>query len=464
MTDTVDTPVQVSRRLDCRSLDASTEGALYQALLDGDSRPTPEVYRRQSPIADAPLRIPVDRYTSAEFHRIEVEKVWKKVWQMACREEDVPAVGDHITYDIAGISVLVIRSAPDTVRAFRNICRHRGRILKEYPGRDDELRCAFHGFAWNLDGSFKHAPCAWDFEHVDFDDFDLPPVQVDTWGGFVFVNLDPGCGPLLDQLGDLPSHFTGWPLEDRFKQVHVGKVLRCNWKLAQEAFMESYHVVATHPQLLPGMGDTITQYDSFGHFARAITPNGLPSTHLKWEPTAQDMVDVHYDRAIGDPVPVPVPDGVDGRTALSDHRRAGLAGVLGDERAAALSDAEVSDSMVYVVFPNFHPWGSFNRIVYRFRPNGNRHDQCIMECMILSPFSGERPPASPLRMLGVDDDWTDAFELGLLTRVFNQDVYNLPRVQEGLESGAIDEVVLARYQETKIRAMHAELERWIARE
>jgi hypothetical protein len=113
------------------------------------------------------------------------------------------------------------------------------------------------------------------------------------------------------------------------------------------------------------------------------------------------------------------------------------------------------------MFPNFHPWGSYNRLVYRFRPYGNKHDHCIMECMVLSPFVGERPPDAQLRMLGVDDDWTEAYELGLLTRVFNQDVYNLPRVQEGLESGAIDHVIFARYQETKIRMLHTELERWI---
>jgi hypothetical protein len=116
---------------------------------------------------------------------------------------------------------------------------------------------------------------------------------------------------------------------------------------------------------------------------------------------------------------------------------------------------------VYTQFPNFHPWGAYNRIVYRFRPYGNRHDMCIMECMILSPFKGKRPPASPLRMLGADDDWTEAYELGLLTRVFNQDVYNLPNVQQGLESGAIDEVIFARYQEGKIRMVQAELGRWV---
>jgi iron complex outermembrane receptor protein len=108
------------------------------------------------------------------------------------------------------------------------------------------------------------------------------------------------------------------------------------------------------------------------------------------------------------------------------------------EEANKVTDAELCDSIVYTLFPNFHPWGAYNRIVYRFRPYGNHHNMSIMECMILNPFKGKRPKAAPLKMLGVDDDWTDAFELGLLTRVFNQDVYNLPKVQEGLESGAID--------------------------
>jgi phenylpropionate dioxygenase-like ring-hydroxylating dioxygenase large terminal subunit len=444
------------------TLDATTQGALYQELLDHDSRPVPEVYRWNSPMGDAQLRVPVSRYTSPEFHRLEVEKVWKKVWQMACREEDLPEVGDHINYEIAGMDILVVRSAPDTIKAYRNICLHRGRVLKEYPGRAEELRCSFHGIAWNLDGTIKHVPCKWDFPQVG-EEWSLPAVKVGCWGGFVFINLDPDAGPLEDHLGDLPKHFTNWPLEDRFKQVHVGKILRCNWKLAQEAFMESFHVVATHPQLLPGMGDTITQYDAFGNFTRAITPNGLPSTHLRWEPTEQEMLDALVDRTLDVPSPIIVPEGGNARVTLADHRRAGMVDVLGEEKAMSLSDAEMNDSLVYTLFPNLHPWGSYNRITYRFRPYGNRHDMCIMECMILSPFTGKRPKASPLKMLGVDDDWTDAYELGLLTRVFNQDVYNLPKVQAGLESGAIEEVVFAQYQETKIRCIEDELERWVTR-
>jgi hypothetical protein len=116
------------------------------------------------------------------------------------------------------------------------------------------------------------------------------------------------------------------------------------------------------------------------------------------------------------------------------------------------------------VFPNFHPWGAYNRIVYRFRPYGNRHDMSIMECMFLAPYDEAegRPPAVPVHHLGPDDDWTEAWELGMLARVFNQDVFNLPKVQAGLETGAIDTVTFANYQETKLRHFHALLEQWMA--
>ena len=286
------------------TLDATTQGGLYQELLDHDSRTVPDVLRWNAPMpGDDALRVPVRRYTDPEYHRLEVERVWKKVWQMACREEDVPEVGDHVNYEIAGMDVIIVRGEGGAIKAFRNVCLHRGRKLKEFNGRDEELRCAFHGIAWNLDGTLKQVPCKWDFPQVG-EEWSLPEVKVGTWGGFVFINLDPECGPLEEHLGDLPKHFEKWPLNDRFKQVHVGKILRCNWKLAQEAFMESFHVVATHPQLLAGMGDSITQVDVFGNFGRQLTPNGVTSTHVRnWVPTEQEMIDAITDRTLDiDPV------------------------------------------------------------------------------------------------------------------------------------------------------------------
>ena len=131
--------------------------------------------------------------------------------------------------------------------------------------------------------------------------------------------------------------------------------------------------------------------------------------------------------------------------------------------ADALSDAEMLDSMPYTVFPNFHPWGSYNRTCYRFRPYGNDPGMSIMECMILSPYEGDTPPkGAELQMVETDTSWTTVPALGLLARVFDQDDANLPFVQIGLESGTLDEVTFADYQETKIRHMHTVLEDWLA--
>ena len=168
--------------------------------------------------------------------------------------------------------------------------------------RATEFRCPFHGFAWNIDGTLRHIPCQWDFPHISPSAWSLPEAKVGTWGGFVFLNPDLDAAPLADFLGnELSDQFKRWPLELRYKQAHVAKILRCNWKVAQEAFMEAFHVVATHPQLLAGIGDANSQYDAWGNFSRAITANGTPSPHLSWKPSEQEMFDSMTDRRLDEP-------------------------------------------------------------------------------------------------------------------------------------------------------------------
>jgi len=163
----------------------------YQALLDTDTHSVPDVLRRTNPINSGPSEIPIDRYLSRDFFDLEVERLWKRVWQMACREEDIPNVGDNIVYDIAGMSFVVVRTAPDSFKAFYNACLHRGRLLREAGSlRATEFRCPFHGFAWNIDGTLKHVPCQWDFPHIRPPEWCLPEAKVGTWGGFVFINPD----------------------------------------------------------------------------------------------------------------------------------------------------------------------------------------------------------------------------------------------------------------------------------
>ena len=132
--------------------------------------------------------------------------------------------------------------------------------------------------------------------------------------------------------------------------------------------------------------------------------------------------------------------------------------------AGNIADIEFS-SVFFTLFPNFHAWGSFNSINYRFRPNGRNPDECIMECMFLAPIpeDGNYEPVSKIHWLGPDDDWTNAPELGVLAKVFNQDTRNLPYVQQGLHATARDYVQFADYNETKPRHLHMLIDEWIAR-
>ena len=222
----------------------------YQDLLSRDSRPVPDMLRPapRREFSRAPLA--VDRYVSQAFFDREAQHLWPRVWQMACREEELPRAGDCIVYEVVGQSLLIVRTDTGTIKAFFNSCLHRGRKLLTEDAHVAELRCPFHGFRWKLDGDNCGVPCRWDFEHLSDADLKLPEAQVGLWGGFVFINMDANAPPLHEYLGVLPGHFARWRLEDCYKAAHVGKIIDCNWKVAQEAFMESYHVIATHPQIL----------------------------------------------------------------------------------------------------------------------------------------------------------------------------------------------------------------------
>ena len=265
----------------------------FAKMLAADSNPQniTDALRRNSPMPAGPSLIPVDRYIDRKYHDLEKEKLWSKSWQMAAHEDDFPNVGDVVPYDIATMSFLIVRSGEDEYKAYYNACLHRGRKLRESRGASlDELRCPFHGWTWNLDGSLKQIPCAYDFSGLKREEESLPEVNVGRWGRFLFINPDPNCAPLEDHLGDLDSHFEVLPYEKRFKQAHVAKVVRANWKVVQEAFMESYHVLMTHPQILTGGAhDLCTKYDAFGNYSRAIRCGALETEGLpQWEPVPNE--------------------------------------------------------------------------------------------------------------------------------------------------------------------------------
>jgi nitrite reductase/ring-hydroxylating ferredoxin subunit len=430
----------------------------YQELLDADSQAVPDVLRREAWVDLGDEPIDVERYLSQAWHDREMERMWSRVWQMACREEDIPDAGDSLVYDIGDTSLILVRGTDKTVRAFHNSCLHRGRQLRTEPGCVDALRCPFHGFTWGLDGELQSIPSPWDFEYLDRDGLCLPQARVDVWDGWVFVNLDDDAAPLAEYLGEIVDHFEEWPMVERAKVLHIVKHLRCNWKVGLEAFLESYHVIATHPQLLINLGDVNTEYalyDGQPHFNRMMAPQAVPSPHLG--PGIEEQAVV--ESLIGDRGAIE--DGRSARAIVGDVVRGGLAEQTGEE--ILCSDAEAIDGIQYFVFPNFVPWGGYAPIVYRFRPNGNDPATSVMEVILLQPVgSGPRPAAALPQELDYDEPFSSIRSLGRLAEIFDQDMSNIEPLQRGLQASKTRRVNLSSYQESRIRHYLVTLDRYLA--
>jgi phenylpropionate dioxygenase-like ring-hydroxylating dioxygenase large terminal subunit len=200
----------------------------------------------------------------------------------------------------------------------------------------------------------------------------LPQAQVGEWAGFVFINPNPDNTETLEEfLGEIVDQFEVWNLDKRYKQAHVAKVIHANWKIAQEAFCEAYHVNATHPQIMPYLGDTNSQIDVWDNFSRVITPAGITSPLLDWEPTPDEMMRTMMDVRHDQESPMPIDDSTDMRAVAAQASRERWREFAGDEWVDSMSDAEMMDSIDYTVFPNFHPWGAAQTVTITVRRSWN---------------------------------------------------------------------------------------------
>lgn len=434
----------------------------YQDILDRDTVPPAPGLRKE----DAPDigldPVPTSVYTSQEHFDLEAKHMWLKVWQMACREEEIPNVGDHLVYEIVGRSLIIVRTAPDKIQAFQNVCLHRGRRLVDQAGCKNEFRCPFHGFTWNIDGTFKSHPFPWDFPQIKDEDLSLPEAQVGRWGGFVFVNFDKDAVPLEEWLDPLPEHFAPWRPEERYIALHVGKVVKANWKVVSEAFMESHHTVDTHPQIMPYLADSNSQYDIFSKYiTRQVSAMCEPSPHLDEGIEPQDVINAMLgtggNRSGMQNSAVPqVPEGKTARHFAGDLFRQMLT-AEDKHDYSNYGEADLLDAILYNVFPNVSIWGGIApSLLYRWRPVANKPDETLMEVyrLKLVPKEGPRPDPAPMKLLTGDQRWTDAEELGPLAGIFEQDESNLPYVQIGLNANPDGVVHFSRYQEMRIRHHH----------
>ena len=208
-----------------------------------------------------PERIPAARYYDEDFYKLEVEKLWPHVWQMACRLEQIPNVGDWVEYSNVGKSVIVVRTK-DGVKAFHNACRHRGVPIAGGYGNDTGASahgncaksgfiCPFHGWRWNMDGenTFVYGKHMFSEKQLDSGDLGLKPCRVEVANGCAFINHDDNAPSYRDTIGPLVDNLDAHGLSNVRAEWWYGTVLPANWKIAMEAFMEGYHVMRTHPQL-----------------------------------------------------------------------------------------------------------------------------------------------------------------------------------------------------------------------
>jgi len=443
----------------------------YQALLDLEKNPVPSALRARGDVSLVNTPLPVDVYLSRDYHELEKRNLWPCVWQALCRESEIAEPGDYYIHDIADNSLVVVRTQDYRIRCYPNACLHRGRQLKRGSasglGATVDFTCPFHGFRWNLDGVFEGMPCEWDFAHIDKNNFDLNALRTATWGGWVFVNIDGKAPPLEDYLGVIPAHFERWSPQDTYKALHIKKVLRCNWKLAHEAFIESFHTEITHPQLLPYTGDAESQYDCFNDWvSRTMTPMGVPSVHIPdatQEQALQQWLAVYNVLPEGSALPK-LPEGKSAREYLGELNVERFSQMDGRDLSQTATDAEVLDAILYSVFPNFAPWAGFRpNVTYRFLPYNDDHEQCTMEIMVLMryPEHAQRPKDAAVQFVPADQRLADtpSIEPGL-AKVFDQDFGNLPMVHKGLSSLRSGHMQLAAYQEVRIRHFRQTLQKY----
>lgn len=192
--------------------------------------------------------LPPEAYTSPHYYELEIENIFTKSWINAGRLEDLPNPGDFTKVDLVGQSIIVVRDSNNDIRAYHNFCRHRGAELVSEKGNAKSFTCPYHGWLYNLEGELRATPQMGEIENFDKANYGLVPVNVETWEGFIMVNLDPGAQPFHTMVSEY-TKFGG-----HHYQMHSLQTVetwewrvKCNWKAYAEGYIEAYHVPWVHP-------------------------------------------------------------------------------------------------------------------------------------------------------------------------------------------------------------------------
>jgi phenylpropionate dioxygenase-like ring-hydroxylating dioxygenase large terminal subunit len=251
------------------------------------------------------------RYTSQEFFDLEKKHLWKKTWLYAAHQSQLPEVGDYVLLDIPDAPIFIMRGKDGQVRAFYNVCSHRGApLVRDAEGSESLLRCTYHQWTYNTEGKLISVMEERDFpEPFDKDCLGLAEVRCELWGHWIFINEDEDCEPLRDWLGMIADEFVQFDIDSLRPAAIKSYEVECNWKLTMDAFLEVYHIKGIHPQTVAASIDD-----------RGAVMGLLPNGHTRMTcPTTTTQEEGRELRGIGDDNVVHMPKVAAGEIARNYH-------------------------------------------------------------------------------------------------------------------------------------------------
>lgn len=216
--------------------------------------------------------IPASWYIDPAMLPIEHERIFGRTWQIVGRLDQLQRPGDFFTCSVVDEPLVVTRATDGTIHALYNVCRHRAGRVARGVGNRKTLQCLYHGWTYELDGRLRNTP---EFEGVQC--FEkarngLVPVRVDTWGPFVFVNLDSEAPPLREVLGAIPEETRARPLDRMGFYKRVDYQIDCNWKVYVDNYLEGYHIPVAHPGLFKEIDYKQYRVDTFRYYSKQHAP------------------------------------------------------------------------------------------------------------------------------------------------------------------------------------------------
>ena len=428
---------------------------------------------RKQPAIDDGLDIPhPSRYYSREFMEKEWRHLWPRVWLLAGVVSDVPQEGDYCTFEFGTESFLLVRQADAKIKAFYNVCPHRGnRLAQNERGSVDHFTCSFHGWQFKCDGKLKTI--------TDEETFNpklvhhrpgLSEIRCDVVGGIIFINMDGKAPPLREYIGLPPGYIESYEIEKMNVVHHVRSEWAANWKTGVDAFYETYHLAFVHPQT-QGVMEDFSQYDLYPNGAsRMIVPLCTKSHRVGDQETVDAGLRFMMQDAGLDPNSYSG-DARGVREAVQRSKRA-RAQRLGLTHYEKFTDGQLTDSWATGLFPNvqigMHPEGVF---IMRFVPHATDPEKFTYDTMILYRHVDDRDYSVPAWMglpAGIDVSGQTRpnikhVPLGgrpELGEVLDQDSDLLPVVQKGVRSRGFRGPLWSE-QETRVRHYQREVDRYL---